>query len=863
MAERTGTGHILHSKLYMPPVPRPFVSRPRLLAQLNEGLDRRASFVSAPAGYGKTTLVSDWARQIGAPVAWLSLDAKDNDLVRFWSYTVEAVRRALGIESSGEASTARLSPGQYEPFLVALLNEWSGLSGKFVLILDDWHVVEDRDVIDSISYVMEYLPPSAHLVLASRTFSGFAKARWISRGWIHEVNARQLKFDLREAEQYFRDFDGRSFGKNEIERIWLRTEGWATGLRLMSLSMREREREPSRSPERWAEEGERVEHFLLEEVFEALDEPTKRFLLNVALLQRFNGSLCEAAAGEGGAKKLAELASLQLFLIPLDGRKEWYRFHHLFGEFLRKRRLMGDPDQARETYRAAALWCESRNLLEEAVEYYLAGQAFADAVRLLEQMKSLMIRREFSTLKAWLAAVPETLLRQHPFLYFTYVFSLLWAGEPTLAERHLLQAERHFESASESWNPEDKDRFLGYLYYVRNFKATQYDMDMVKGLDYIRLSLKHSPGGTDLIFAAPHMPLSPSVYRSYNGKRGKHLPIGLADDFFRNMIEFMTPMGLQNLILVCYGELLYERNELEEAERCIRQGLQGGLRFQPEKVYVPASLFLSRASKARQDWAQAELWLAEALRKAREDGAEDALILIEAEMAALGLDRGDREAAEAWMARYKVSPDDPVSVYRLFVYIVLVRTLMETERGQEAWTLSERLLPIAVKGHRPMDALDLQALQAVMLRKAGKPEQALLKLEEALKYAHPDAYIRVFADKGKAVAELLSDYVQQRLKGNLRDRSAPPLAYARRVLAACGGGSADASRSTAGALGTLLTPREYAIFRYMEEGMDNAAIAGALGIGMGTLKTHINHIYGKLQATNRVEAIKRGKEIQG
>lgn len=214
------------------------------------------------------------------------------------------------------------------------------------------------------------------------------------------------------------------------------------------------------------------------------------------------------------------------------------------------------------------------------------------------------------------------------------------------------------------------------------------------------------------------------------------------------------------------------------------------------------------------------------------------------------------------MTRYKVSPDDPVSVYQLFVYIVLVRSLMETERGQEAWTLSERLLPIAVKGHRPMDALDLQALQAVMLRKAGKPEQALLKLEEALKYAYPDDYIRVFADKGKAIAELLSDYVQQRLKGNMRDKSAPPLTYVRTVLAACGG-AVVASRSTAGGLGTLLTPREQEIFRSMEEGMDNAAIAEAIGIGMGTLKTHINHIYGKLQATNRVEAIKRGKEIQG
>jgi Response regulator containing a CheY-like receiver domain and an HTH DNA-binding domain len=188
---------------------------------------------------------------------------------------------------------------------------------------------------------------------------------------------------------------------------------------------------------------------------------------------------------------------------------------------------------------------------------------------------------------------------------------------------------------------------------------------------------------------------------------------------------------------------------------------------------------------------------------------------------------------------------------------------MATGRGQEAWALSEKLLTIAEKGRRPMDALDLQVLQAIMLRTGGRPERALLKLEEALKFAYPDDYIRVFADRGKPVAKLLSDYVQQRLKGNIRDKNAPPLAYVRRVLAAFGSGAADVSLPVDGALETLLTPRELTIFRCMEEGMDNAAIAEALGIGMGTLKTHINHVYGKLQATNRMEAIKRGQEIQG
>lgn len=453
---------------------------------------------------------------------------------------------------------------------------------------------------------------------------------------------------------------------------------------------------------------------------------------------------------------------------------------------------------------------------------------------------------------------------QYPYLYFSYIFSLLWSQELELSERYLQLAEKHYAASSASWSPEENNRYLGYLYYVRNFKATQYDMDMIKGLEYIHLSLQHSPKGTDLIFASPHMPLSPSIYRSYNGKRGQHLPRGLSDTFFLSMIEFMKPMGLQDSVVVCYGELLYERNELEQAEAYLKLGLQGmsQAHYQPEKVYVPASLFMSRISKSRQDISQAEKWLEEAYRRAIEDGAKEAPILLDVEMARLRMESGDLSAAVEWKDRYKVSSDDPVSVYQLFVYIFLVRVLMETGNSQEAWALSERLLQVAVKGHRPMDALEIQVLQAMMLQVRDKPQQALLKLEEALIFAKPDDYIRVFVDKGHLVAELLAEYVQHRQKGNIRDKNAPSLAYVRSILSAFGG-TAESPVQGKATLEKLLTPREYTIFRYMEEGMDNPAIVDTLGIGMGTLKAHINRIYSKLQVKNRVEAIKRGKEFQG
>ncbi len=860
--ERIPNHSLLLSKLHRPQALEPVVPRPRLVERLNEGMKARATLLTAPAGYGKSTLVSQWAAQLRVPVGWLSLDEKDNDLNRFWNYALAAYAQAAGaVSESVRAAVSTLRPGQYEPFLVALLNEASGLRERVVLVLDDWHVIDDEDIAASVSYFIEYLPPSMHLILASRNAPTFPKARWYSRDWVRDLRVEQMRFDLRETVDYFRLVAKREMSREQVESYLQRTEGWVTGLKLISYALRD-DRRPAGLPRPETQGSERVEQYLLEEVFEGLDKATRAFLTDVSVLQRMTGALCETVAGPGGAERLAELASLRLFLVPLDERNEWYRFHHLFGEFLRNRLRKLHPERTAALYGKAAAWCEEQALLEEAVDYYLAGRCYEDAIRLLEQMKSMMVRREFSALNVWLSAIPEPLLQRHPFLYFSYIYSLLWSGELELAERHLQRAEQYIRTASAEWTEAQANRYLGDLYYIRNFQATQYEMDMVKGLHYIRLSLRHRPEGTDLLFGSPQTPLVPTVYRSYNGKRGTHLPRGLADDFFRNMIEFMTLMGLQHSVVVCYGELLYERNELDEAERQLKLALQDAdrLRYQAEKVYVPAYFLLSRIAKARKDRPQAERWLEEAGRRALVEGAEEALSLVEAEFAALRLDEGDTAAASAWRERYKLSEDDPVSVYQLYVYIFLAKILLAGGAWREAWALTEKLHSIAVKGHRPMDALEIEALQAMILSAEGKPEQALLKLEQALAYAEPDDYVRVFVDKGAPIAALLTAYVQQRQRGNLRDKQGPTLGYVRKLLACFGGEAALPSERAAGSLEALLTPRELTIFRCMEDGMDNGAIAAALGIGMGTVKTHINHIYSKLQATNRVEAINEGKK---
>ncbi|WP_079911360.1 LuxR C-terminal-related transcriptional regulator [Paenibacillus sp. 32352] len=856
---------LLHTKLHMPPLSQATVLRTRLMKRLQAGLERRVTFIQAPAGYGKSTLVSSWASQLERPAGWLSLDAGDNDIFRFWRYVISSIDLVCeGFAQKARPTLESLTPGDYETFLVQLLNELHGLQHPLVCIFDDFHVLHDSNLLASMTFFIEYLPAHVHLYFTSREKSDFLKSRYFSRGWAAPLHTEDLRFDAQEATALFDLWEDGNYTEEQIGLLVQRTEGWVTGLKLAALSLHNMEQASAFIQDFSGYSGE-VEQYLLEEVFLSLEPSLQEFLMRCSILQRLSGPLCQTVSGDpGSGAKLEQLIKWGLFLIPLDPRNEWFRFHHLFADFLNKQLVRHYPGDVRKLQKAAADWCAAHGFSEEAVEYYLDGQFFTEAIRLLEPMKSVSVRREYSTLRNWLSVIPEAILWEHRYLYFSYIFSLLWNNEPELAEFYLQSAEQRFPEDAVAWTEEERNRFLGNLYYLRNAKASQYDMDVVKALDYIQLSLKHSPTGTDLIFAPPHMPLSPSIFRSYNGKRGKHLPREMVDTFFRRMIEFLTPMQVHDSTIVCYGELLYERNDLEEAEEQFKLGLQENTHnpYQPEKVYVPAYLYLSRIARARGDLNGAEYWLEEAKKKAVRSQATTALFFINAELAGLRMDWGDASAAAAWRKKYAVTGSDPISISQLYTYTFLVRVFITEERYEEASLLADRLFALAVKGHRPMDALEIQVLQALVWQKTGKTEQAILTLEQALKYAEPDGYIRVFVDRGSPILQLVSTYIQMRRKGHMRESEAPSLSFVRRVLS-CFDQAAETSEfaDKSGQLDHLLTKRELAIFRYMLEGMDNQAMADALGIGIGTLKTHINHIYGKLNVKNRVEAISRGKEM--
>ncbi|RJE87595.1 helix-turn-helix transcriptional regulator [Paenibacillus sp. 1011MAR3C5] len=862
--------HLLTSKLYMPTPSKEYVTRPRLLALLDEGVQHKITYVIAPAGYGKSTLISAWAKQQqGKAIGWLSLDEGDNDPVRFWEYVTAAVDCCRpGFAGRVRAALASMPSEGFEPFLIRFMNELRGDKGGLCLILDDFHLIREPSVMEAFFYLIDYLPADVHLIAAARTGAALSKARFFSRGWAMRLDETQLRFNLGDTEEFLHRSGVRGLTGAQKEQMLRMTEGWITGLKLLLLSQggEGQSFDPAKINALPAN-GKLMEQYLFEEVFQSLSAELKSFLMECSSLNRFSEPLCRAVTGREDAGRCIEsLEYANLFLIPLDHGREWWRLHHLFGDFLRARLEKERQGRVSELRRAAATWCESQGLEEEAVDYYLAGSCYEEAVRLLAKMNTFMIRREFSTLRGWLSVIPEALLWENRSLYLSYILALLMDNKPDQANMLLRQADERLSDPLSVWKEGEKESLLGNLHFLRSIKATKYEMDVVDGLGHIMHSMRYIPEGSELLYASPQPQLAPTAFRNYNGKRGKHLPREVAEPLFRGMIEFFTPMNIQAQARICYAEYLYERDELEESEMELRLTLTEniGNPFQPEKIYLPVYLFLSRLYRARQDPEEALRWLEEAAAEAvARKASDDIWLYLDAEHAVIEMEHGRLQAAVEWREKYGLTSEDPVSVYLLFPYILLLRVLIAEENYDEAYRLSLKLLKVSEKGHRPMDALEVQILQAMMHRKTGKTEHALLTLEEALGYAEPDGYIRVFLDKGLDVASLLNEYVKYRKRGHMGDRSLPALAFVRRVLLGFGDPSISVPSSGEVSLEALLTEKEYLIYARMAEGLNNKEIAAELGIGMGTLKSHINHIYGKLQAGSRVEALRRGKELEG
>ena len=893
---------LLATKLHVPRRRRGMVARPRLSERLDGGGEAALTLVSAPAGFGKTTLLTEWlaAAGDGRSVAWVSLDPRDDDPVVFWTYLLTALRTTAHGVGADALALLQSSQASLDEVLATLVNELDAVPDPPVLVLDDYHLVSSRDVHDGMAFLLEHLPPQVQLVIATRADPALPLARLRARGELVEVRADDLRFTADETAAYLDEAMGLALTAPDVAALEGRTEGWIAALQLAALSMQGRD-DAAGFIAGFAGDDRYVVDYLVEEVLLRQPDDVRRFLLQTSVLSRLNGALADAVTGgDGGTAMLEALDRANLFLVPLDDRRQWYRYHHLFADVLRMRLLAEQPDGVPDLHRRASRWYEANGEPSEAIGHALAGGDVERAADLVElAMPAARQNRQETTLRHWFTELPEDVIRRRPVLSAGYAGAILVHGELDGVEEHLRDAERWLGATTGAGDapasPAADDAMVrGVRSQVAVYRAAQARMagdvagtmthahqvlDLVGEDDHLLrgsaaglLGLAHWSCG-DL--AAAHRWWSRShadLERAGHRSDVLGVSIALADiriaqgrlrdaeATYERGLSAATRHGSPVLrgaadMHVGLSELFRDRNDLDAARRHLAASAELG-----EHAGLPQNRHRWRVAMARLAAAEGDLGgavdlLDEAERLYVSDMFPD-VRPIAAVRTRVWLAQGRVEEALAWTRGRGLSVEDDLSYLRECEHVTLARTLLAQHEAagdgralSDAVRLLERLLHAAQEGERTGSVLELLVLQALAYQARGDVPGALGALDRALSLAEPEGHVRVFVDEGPPMASLL--------RARAKRGGAPT--YVRRLLPA-----STAARAGAPAHSGLVEPlsvRELEVLRLLGTDLDGPGIARELVVSLNTVRTHTKNVYAKLGVNNRRAAVRRGTEL--
>ncbi len=920
---------LLATKLYIPPVRPSLVSRPRLLAQLERGLRSRLILVSAPAGFGKTTLISEWIhsqpseerpKDYCPPLthnsqpttfppstcfAWVSLDVDDNDPVRFMRYLIAALQTiAPGV---GEAALALLHSPQLPPLtsvLTALVSEWcpvtssepgapligerSALPSHAVLVLDDYHLIDMADIHQAVTFLIEHLAPQMHLAILTRADPPLPLARLRAGDQLTEIRAAHLRFTLEETAAFLRRVLSVELSLPEVAALGARAEGWIAGLQLATLSMQGRDADQLADfIVSFTGSHHYIVDYLAEQVLDRQPEAVRSFLLQTSILDRMSAELCEVMTGSLSATGQAMLERLEhanVFVVPLDDERHWYRYHTLFADVLRSRLRQMHPDRLPELHRRAAQWYEEQGLVSEAIGHALAAEDRDRAIRLVERyIRPIFMRGELVTLASWLRALGPA-VHERPWLGIHQAWTVILTGQREGIEPLLQEVERSISGGSPP-GPAERQEMLGEIAAMRGLAAynqgdvqramqlcqqalagLRADNDVVRGIaaHVLAVASKHSGDVAAAVQAhveAVHIGkasgsilLAVSALSSLGDIRIEQGRLHQAAETYRQALQLTalpngTPLLADGRAYVCLGKVFYEWNDLEAVTRYVRQGLElcqrGGIVEYQATGYV--ILARTRQAQGDLDGAQEALHHTERLMLEHSLSA-DTTSSVQAGRVRLWLAQGNLEIAARW-AQHAELEIDRFSYIRVAEYLVLVRVLLAQGEHVAALALLERLLRTAEATGRMGRAILLLVFQALALQASANIPRALAALERALTLAQPEGYVRTFLDEGVPMARLLR---------HAGSRGIAP-SYVSRLLS-----EFDRIPGATPARQPLIEPlseRELQVLRLLAAGQSTEGIAAELVLATGTVKRHLNNIFGKLSVQSRVQCVARAREL--
>ncbi len=895
---------LLAPKLYIPPPRAHCVRRTRLIARLDDSLSRRLTLISAPAGFGKTTLVADWIAHADIHAVWVSVDEDDNDLARFFAYVIAALQKIEPRIGKAALPLIQSQPGQpstVQAALTLLLNDLAPLPTPSALILDDYHLIHFQPIHNALSFLLEHLPPQMHLLVLTRADPPLSLARLRVRDQLVELRAAELRFTQEETANFLNDVMHLDVTADQIAALDARTEGWIAGLQLAALSMRDR-KDLDGFIASFAGSHRLVLHYLIEEVLQRQPEPVQRFLLETSVLDRMTAPLCNALTQRTDASAMLEhLEQENLFLLPLDDEGSWYRFHHLFADTLRARLEQAHPERVPELHRRASEWFEQQNYAEDAVRHALEGRDYSRATRLIEGLQRVMYAHNaVPTLARWILSLPRAVLQSHLRLAMSGVWACLALSQAKQAAELLevvetalgFEADILMTDEADSLSPNVRGALVEVMIarctlamapsllqfrenVVRLQRVIPYLTDdapylhnppaNLRPVALFNLGIAHQIGG-DSSAASDAFAQALMLARERNNSfivlmSITHLAqlqmvqgqLHRAADTFREALNASSafPSPIAGLAHLGLGAVLYERNELERAEDELRQAIELAKVWSNWETLLPAHAALARLKVARGDSAGAVAAMNDVVSLAeRFPGIpmQPAIAMCRAEISARC---GDTETASRWADASDLYSCDPIPYSREDEALVLARVLIALKREELAQPLLERLLAGAQAGERWYHAIGLLALQAVALNALGQTPAALGVLRRALALAEPEGYVRAFLESGTAMEPML-----ERLAGESD--------YARTLRHALRQGRPMSSIST-GSSSTMMaeavSERERQVLGLIADGLSNQEIADRLVISVATVKKHIENAYGKLQVKSRTQAIARAKTL--